>query len=160
MISLLEYVRRKRGKIFVILDNASAHRSKAVAEYVRKMGGMVVLWFLPPRTPQHNPIEVLWREIKRAIADIYFGGIDQMRAAIIRMLRRGEVAIVSLFPVHAGGHGLPRSRGKGLHRIECPALLDCRRTDPRISVQMAALRRSLRSDGCPNTSIQPDALPL
>ncbi len=61
------------------------------------MGGEVVLWFLPPRTPQHNPIEVLWREIKRAIADVYFGGIGQMRAAIIRMLRRGEVAIVRLF---------------------------------------------------------------
>ena len=61
------------------------------------MGGRVVLWFLPPRTPQHNPIVVLWREIKRAIADVYFGGIDQMRTAIIRMLRREEVAIVSLF---------------------------------------------------------------
>lgn len=66
-------------------------------EYVRNTGGRVVLWFLPPRTPQHNPIEVLWREIKRAIADIYFGGIDQMRTAIIRMLHRDEVAIVSLF---------------------------------------------------------------
>ncbi len=57
----------------------------------------MVLWFLPPRTPQHNPIEVLWREIKRAIADVYFGGIEQMRTAIIRMLRRGEVTTLSLF---------------------------------------------------------------
>ena len=45
---------------------------------------------------QHNPIEVLWREIKRAIAGVYFGGIDQMRTAIIRMLRRWEVAIAGL----------------------------------------------------------------
>ncbi len=42
-------------------------------------------------------MEALWREIKRAIADICFGGIDRMRAAIIRMLRRGEVAIAGLF---------------------------------------------------------------
>ena len=101
VIALLEYVRRKRGRIFVILDNASAHRSQAMADYVRSTGGEVVLWFLPVRTPQHNPIEVLWREIKReikrAIADIYFGGIDQTQMAIIRMIRRGEVAIVSLF---------------------------------------------------------------
>lgn len=97
VIALPEYVRRKRGKMFVILDNASAHRSKAMQDYVKNAGGEVVLWFLPVRTPQHNPIEVLWREIKRAIAGVYFGGIDQMRTAIIRMLRRGEVAIVSLF---------------------------------------------------------------
>ena len=51
VISLLEYVRRKRGKIFAILDNASAHRSKAVDEYVRKMDGRVVLWFLPRALP-------------------------------------------------------------------------------------------------------------
>ena len=37
----------------------------------------------------------LYREIKRAIADICFGGIDRMRTAIIRMPRRGKVAIVS-----------------------------------------------------------------
>ena len=98
VIALIEYVRRKRGKIFVILDNASSHKSKEMADYIRNAGDEVVLWFLPPRTPQHNPIEVMWREIKRAIAGIYFGGIDQMmRTAIIRMLRRGEVAIVSLF---------------------------------------------------------------
>ncbi len=68
-----------------------------VDEYVGKMGGGAVLRFLPPRTPQHNQMEVLWREIKRAIADIYFGGIDRMRAVIIRMPRRGEAAIAGLF---------------------------------------------------------------
>ena len=50
-----------------------------------------------PRTPQRNPLGVLWREIKRAIVDICFDGSDQIRPTIIRMLRRGEVAIVSLF---------------------------------------------------------------
>ena len=37
----------------------------------------------------------LYREIKRAIADVCFGGIGRMRTAMIRVLRRGEVAIIS-----------------------------------------------------------------
>ena len=37
----------------------------------------------------------LYREIKRAIADVCFGGIDRMRTAIVRVLRRGEAAIIS-----------------------------------------------------------------
>ncbi|ETW91983.1 MAG: hypothetical protein ETSY2_55025, partial [Candidatus Entotheonella gemina] len=59
--------------------------------------GDVILWFLPPYTPQQNPIEILWREIKRAIADRYFDGLDQMQKSVTKMLQRGEVAIVKLF---------------------------------------------------------------
>ena len=33
---------------------------------------------LPPRTPQLNPIVVEWREIKAAIADIFFDGLYRM----------------------------------------------------------------------------------
>ena len=51
VIALLEYLRRRYGKIFVILDNAAAHTSKAMKEYVGRAGGDVVPWFLPPRTP-------------------------------------------------------------------------------------------------------------
>ena len=43
-----------------------------------------------------NPIEIQWREIKAAIADI-FGGLDKMRDAIIRMLHNKEIPIVRLF---------------------------------------------------------------
>jgi predicted ferric reductase len=52
---------------------------------------------LPPRTPQLNPIEVEWREIKAAIADIFFDGLDRMRDAIRRMIRNGEIPIVKTF---------------------------------------------------------------
>ena len=86
VISLLEYVRRRRGGMFVILDNVGRPPgSRAVAEYDRNTGGGAVLGFMPPRTPQHNQMGVLWREIKRAIADIYFDGIGRMQTAMIRM---------------------------------------------------------------------------
>ena len=82
VIAFLEFLRRKYGKIFVILDNAAARTSKAVDEYVKDTGGDVVLQFLPPRTLQHSPIEIQWQEIRRAIAGIYFGGVDEMQKRI------------------------------------------------------------------------------
>ncbi len=42
-------------------------------------------------------IEVEWRGIKAAIADIFFGGLDKMRDAIRRMIRNGEIPIVKMF---------------------------------------------------------------
>ena len=51
---------------------------------------------LPPRTPQPSPIEVEWREIKAAIADIFFDGLDRMRDAIRRMIRNGGMPIVKM----------------------------------------------------------------
>lgn len=97
LIAVLEELRRHHGKVFVILDNASAHRSKKVREYLESTHGRVVLWYLPPYTPQHNPIEMLWRELKRALAGRYYaGGFDQMRWSIIRMVSGGEVAVVKL----------------------------------------------------------------
>ena len=54
------------------------HISKATDRYIESMGDDVVRRFLLPRIPQHTPIEIRWREIRRAIADIFFGGFDKM----------------------------------------------------------------------------------
>ena len=97
VIAFLEFLRRKYGKIFVILDNAAARTSKAVNEYVKDTDGDVVLQFLPLRTLQHNPIEIQWREIRWAVAGMYFGDVDEMQKRIRQLLRSGEVPIVKLF---------------------------------------------------------------
>ena len=96
VIALLEYLRRRYGKIFAILDNAAAHTSTAMKEYIGRAGGDVVLWFLPPRTPQHNSIEVEWREIKRAISGAFFGRFDKLQERVRLLLRSGEVPIVKI----------------------------------------------------------------
>ncbi len=97
VIALLEEIRQKYGRVFVIMDNAATHKSKDMDEFIEKANGAVVRWFLPPHTPQHNPIEVQWREIKRAIADTFFGGFDRLEKRIRKMLNDGEVARVKLF---------------------------------------------------------------
>ncbi len=97
VIDLLEQIRKKHGRVFVICDNASGHKSKKIKEYLEKACGDVVLWYLPPYTPQHNPIEMMWREIKRAIAGRYFGSFEKMHDTIKQLIKSGEVATVKLF---------------------------------------------------------------
>ena len=92
VIEMLEQLRAKYGNVFIILDNASAHKSKAIKEYLAETAGDVVLWYRPPYTPQRNPIEILWREIKHAVAGRYFeGGFEQMEKSIHHMLRGQSV---------------------------------------------------------------------
>lgn len=51
----------KPGDI-VILDNLGSHKSKAVRDAIRAAGAR--LWFLPPYSPDLNPIEQVFSKIK------------------------------------------------------------------------------------------------
>ena len=95
--SLVEYARRRHEKIGIITDNAGALTGKTMRDYISGTDGAVEMVHIPPHTPQLNPIEIQWREIRAAIADIFFGGLDKMRDAIIRMFHNKEIAIVKLF---------------------------------------------------------------
>jgi transposase len=54
----------KPGDI-VVMDNLAAHKdSKAIAE-IKKVGANVL--FLPPYSPELNPIEKLWSKLKDAV---------------------------------------------------------------------------------------------
>jgi transposase len=46
----------------VVLDNLAAHRAGWVRRRVRRAGAGV--WYLPPYSPEYNPIEKVWAKIK------------------------------------------------------------------------------------------------
>jgi transposase len=46
----------------VIMDNLSAHKSPAVAQKLSAAGA--TLWYLPPYSPDLNPIEQMWSKVK------------------------------------------------------------------------------------------------
>ena len=51
-------------RIHLIVDNCRAHSSlKVQRALATEFGGTIVLHFLPPYSPQHNPIERLWGEL-------------------------------------------------------------------------------------------------
>ena len=84
----LEEIRRDRPRLYMILDNASYHKSKAVREYVESTGGDIGPEFLPPYTPQLNPIETVWRDLKKRLAGRFFRSLDELKAAITAILER------------------------------------------------------------------------
>ena len=84
----LEEIRRDRPRLFMVLDNASYHKSKAVREYVEPAGGDAGLEFLPPYTPQLNPVETVWRDLKKRLAGRFFRSLDELKAAMTAILGR------------------------------------------------------------------------
>ena len=96
-VELVERLRRRYGKVGIIADNAGALTGREMRKCLDGAGGDMEMLHLLPHTPQLNPIEVEWREIKAAIADIFFDGLDRMRDAIRRMIRNGEIPIVKMF---------------------------------------------------------------
>lgn len=68
----LEIVRTANpdNDIVMVLDNSRAHRGFDVANTAREQG--ITLTFLPPYSPDLNPIEIIWKSIKRALSPHLF----------------------------------------------------------------------------------------
>ena len=52
------------GPIFLIVDGYPSHKSKETLEYVKSTEGRLNLFFLPPYSPELNPDEWVWKNIK------------------------------------------------------------------------------------------------
>lgn len=50
--------------VFLIVDGSSAHTANAVKEYVASTDGALSLFFLPPYSPELNPDEWVWNNVK------------------------------------------------------------------------------------------------
>jgi transposase len=49
----------------VVMDNLGSHKGRAIRELVRKAGARV--WFLPPYSPDLNPIEQVFAKLKHLL---------------------------------------------------------------------------------------------
>lgn len=73
------YPGKKRVHIFC--DNAGYYRNKAVTEYLQ--ASKIKLHFLPPYSPNLNPIERLWKWMKeRVIYNTYYREFEDFRLAV------------------------------------------------------------------------------
>jgi transposase len=55
------------GTIYVAWDNASMHKDDEMEAVVRAAAGRLVLLYLPTYSPWLNPIEMLWRHVRREV---------------------------------------------------------------------------------------------
>lgn len=54
---------RRARVINVVLDNYIIHKSQKTHKALDGFGGRIRLHFLPPYSPEHNPIERLWKQL-------------------------------------------------------------------------------------------------
>ena len=69
IILVLEKIRKENPDakaIIVILDNFRSHKAKCVLERAKELG--IYLVFLPKYSPDLNPIEFIWKSVKRIIS--------------------------------------------------------------------------------------------
>lgn len=72
---LIDLMQNER-KLNIVLDNASIHKSKVV-EYVCDILS-INLVFLPPYCPFLNPIENVWKDVKRIVHNSYYNNLIEL----------------------------------------------------------------------------------
>lgn len=81
----LEYIQKslvphlKKGDI-VIMDNLRAHKVDGVQQAIEQAGASVL--YLPPYSPDFNPIEMLWSKLKSVLRTLKIRDIDILWNAI------------------------------------------------------------------------------
>ena len=63
MLNVLRRAYRRARTIHVIADNYIIHKSNHTNAALKSMGKRIQLHFLPPYSPEHNPIERLWKQM-------------------------------------------------------------------------------------------------
>ena len=60
-------MKENRGKIIIlVLDNLKAHKAEKTKTKARELG--IILVFLPPYSPDLNPVEFICKTIKREVS--------------------------------------------------------------------------------------------
>jgi transposase len=58
------FTKRVRRKCYFIVDSHPSHKAKIVRDFVKGTKGKIELYFLPPYSPDLNPDEFVWNQIK------------------------------------------------------------------------------------------------
>lgn len=69
----------KPGHI-VVMDNLSAHKVDGVRQLIEAAGAEIR--YLPPYSPDFNPIEMCWAQLKQQLRKIKARSVDTLEAAV------------------------------------------------------------------------------
>ena len=89
----IEFCRRllhdAQAPVFLIVDGHPVHRSKAVKTFVASTEGALRLFYLPSYSPELNPDEWVWKNVKHdRVGRIGVAGPDDLKAKAVAALRR------------------------------------------------------------------------
>ncbi len=83
-------VRHYKGrKIHLIVDNARYHRTQEIHRWLKVNTNKIEVHFLPPYSPEFNPVELVWKETKkRTTHNRYFPSLTLLKEKLFRRLNR------------------------------------------------------------------------
>lgn len=84
----------------VVMDNVRFHKVAGVAEALAKVGARAL--YLPPYSPDLNPIEMMWSKLKTALRKAKARTPDALRAAVRSALRKVHASDAAGWFIHAG----------------------------------------------------------
>lgn len=77
------------GPVFLVVDGHPVHRSRKVKNFAASTGGRLRLFQLPGYSPQLNPDEWVWKNVKSdRVGRSGITGPDQLKALAVAALRR------------------------------------------------------------------------
>jgi transposase len=74
-------------KIYLIVDGHRIHRAKKVQKLLKKLKGKITLFFLPPYSPQLNPDEWVWAQVKGKVGKQIVRSRDELKEKVNSALR-------------------------------------------------------------------------
>jgi len=90
VVEFLRHLQRHvRGKLLILWEGASIHRSRLVKDYVASTQGKIQVERLPAYAPELNPVEYMWGHLKQhEIANLVTAQAWELSFAATAALRR------------------------------------------------------------------------
>jgi len=75
-------------KVFLIVDGHPVHKSVCVKKYVKSLHGQLRLFYLPPYSPELNPDELVWNDLKnQGVGKQIIHNAKELFTAVVSHLR-------------------------------------------------------------------------
>jgi transposase len=74
-----------RHEDIVVMDNLSSHKASDIGEMIQAVGAE--LWYLPPYSPDLNPVEKMWSKIKECLRKLKARCTEELYNAIRQALQ-------------------------------------------------------------------------
>jgi len=84
-------------KIYLVLDNARWHKARALRELFYANRNRIVRVFLPPYSPELNPVERVWRITRRQVThNRYFQSNLELETSLLNTFSKWEQPNITL----------------------------------------------------------------
>jgi len=84
-------------KLIIVLDNARAHHSKELDPFLDANKERLELVFLPPYSPDLNPMEWFWKFLRKMVThNTFFGTFKEFQHALIKFIVKHKTSSLEI----------------------------------------------------------------